>query len=123
MTTESLILNRSYAALAWLLAALSILHMATTWRLTAATTVTKVWFFSAGVAMAQTAALNLLHRKYGRSASALAWVTRGSNALLLAVSAAGGLATGASVGELAVVLGLISAILALSFIDRACQPH
>ena len=123
MTATSLILSRAYAVLAWLLAALSVLHMATTWRLTSATTVTKVWFFSAGVAMAQTAALNLLHRRYGRSAAALAWVTRGSNALLLAVSVAGGLATGASVGELAVVLGLLAAILVLSFLDRACRPH
>ena len=123
MTTESLILSRAYAVLAWLLAALSVLHMATTWRLTAATTVTKVWFFSAGVAMAQTAALNLLHRKHDRPAAALAWVTRGSNALLLTVSVVGGLATGASVGELAFVLGLLAAILVLSFIDRACQPH
>jgi hypothetical protein len=109
--------------LAWLLVALAVLHMATTWRLTTATAVTKVWFFSAGLAMAQTAALNLLHRKYDRSTPALGWVTRGSNALLLAVSVVGGLATGASIAELTVVLGLLAAILVLSFVHSASQPH
>jgi hypothetical protein len=123
VTTQKPYLNRAYAVLAWLLAVLAVLHMATTFRFTSASASTKVWFFSAGLAMAQTAAFNLLHRKYGRSVPALGWVTRGSNALLLAVSVAGGLATGASVGELAVVLGVLVAILVLSFTDSACQPH
>lgn len=121
MTTQGPYLNRAYAVLAWLLVALAVLHMATTFRLTSASASTKVWFFSAGFAMAQTAALNLLHRQYGRSLRALGWATRGSNALLLAVSVAGGLATGAGVAELAVVLGVLAAILVLSFIDGACQ--
>ena len=122
MTTQMRYLNRVYATLAWLLVALAVLHMATTFRLPWVSTSTRVWFFSAGLAMAQTAAFNLLHRKYGRSMPALGWVTRGSNALLLAVSVVGGLATGATVVELAVVLGLLVAILVLSFINRACQP-
>ena len=46
MTTQRLYLSRAYAVLAWLLVALAVLHMATTWRLTTATAVTKVWFFS-----------------------------------------------------------------------------
>ena len=123
MSRERPSLNRAYAVLAWLLVALAILHMVTTFRLASVSTSARVWFFSAGLAMAQTAAFNLLHRKYGRSVPALGWVTRGSNALLLAVSIVGGLATGASVVQLAVVLGLLAAILVLSFIDTACQPH
>jgi hypothetical protein len=123
MTTQKPYLNRVYATLVWLLVALATLHMATTFRLVSVSTSTKVWFFSAGLAMAQTAAFNLLHRKYGRSVPALGWVTRGSNALLLALSVVGGLATGASVVQLVVVLGVVAAILTLSFIESACQPH
>lgn len=55
--TAQLLLSRAYAALAWLIAAIAVLHLATTWRLSAATPFTKGWFFVAGVAMAQTAAL------------------------------------------------------------------
>lgn len=87
--------------LAWMLAALAVLHMGTTFRLAAATAFTKVWFFGAGVAMAQTALLNLLHRAYGRTA--LAWVTRASNAVMLGLAAVGGLVTGASAAELVVI--------------------
>jgi len=123
VTTQKPYLSRAYAVLACLLAALAVLHMATTFRLTAAGPAAKVWFFSAGLAMAQTAAFNLLHRQYGRSVPALGWVTRGSNALLLAISVAGGLATGASLVELIAVLGALAAILVFSFIDSACQPH
>ena len=119
--TQTLYLSRVYAVLAWLLAALAVLHMATTFRLTSASTFTKVWFFGAGVAMAQTAALNLLHRAYGRAA--LGWVTRGSNAVMLALAAVGGLVTGASATELVVILGALATLLVLSFIDSATRSH
>lgn len=116
------ILTRVYAALAWLIAAIAVLHMATTWQLSSATAFTKVWFFGAGVAMAQTAALNLLHRLHGRSALSLAWVTRSSNALMLAVAAVAGVVTGASTAELVVMLGTLAGLLVLSFTNSALRP-
>ena len=121
MTKQALYLSRTYAVLAWLLAVLAVLHMATTFRLASATTSTKVWFFGAGVAMAQTAALNLLHRSYRRSA--LSWVTRGSNILMLGLATAGGLATDASVTELVVILGALATLLLLSFVVTPTHPH
>ena len=108
-------MSRLYAVLAWLLAALAALHMATTWRLASATSFTKVWFFGAGIAMAQAAALNLLHRRYGHGAVGLRWVTRASNLFMLGVSIVAGLVTGASLGELVIMLGLLAALLLLSF--------
>jgi hypothetical protein len=119
VTTQKLYLSRAYAALAWMLAALAVLHMGTTFRLATATAFTKVWFFGAGVAMAQTALFNLLHRAYGRTA--LAWVTRASNALMLGLAAVGGLVTGASAAELVVMLGALGALLVLSFVFGATR--
>jgi len=121
--TPQLLLTRAYAALAWLIAAIAVLHMATTWKLANATAFTKVWFFAAGVAMAQTAAFNLLHRLHGRSARSLAWTTRASNALMLAVAAVAGRITNASFGQLVVMLGSLAALLVLSFTDRAIRSH
>ena len=115
-------LTRVYAALAWLIAAIAVLHMATTWQLSSATAFTKVWFFGAGVAMAQTAALNLLHRVHGRSSLSLAWVTRSSNALMLALAAVAGIVTKASTAELVVLLGTLAALLVLSFTNSALRP-
>jgi hypothetical protein len=119
VTTQKLYLSRVYAVLAWVLAAIAVLHMGTTFRLAAATAFTKVWFFGAGVAMAQTALLNLLHRAYGRTA--LAWVTRASNAVMLGLAAVGGLVTGASAAELVFMLGALGALLVLSFVFGAIR--
>ena len=115
----SSLLNRLYAALAWLLAALAALHMATTWRLTSATSFTKVWFFGAGIAMAQAAALNLLHRRYGLTAVGVRWATRASNVLMLAFATVAGLVTRASIAELVVLLSALGTLLLLSFTAHA----
>lgn len=95
--------------------------MATTFRLNSASAFTKLWFFGAGVAMAQTAALNLLHR--ANRGAALAWVTRGSNTVMLGLAAAGGLVTGASAAELVVMLSALATLLVLSFTDSALRPQ
>jgi len=117
--TQPVFLSRSYAVLAWLLAALAVLHMATTFRLASASPFTKVWFFGAGVAMAQTAALNLLHRTH--PGTALGWVTRGSNIVILGLAAVGGVVTHASAAELVVMLGALAALLVLSFVDSSTR--
>ena len=121
VTNSASYLSRTYAVLAWLLAVLAVLHMATTFRLASATTSTKVWFFGAGVAMAQTAALNLVHRSYRRSA--LSWITRGSNVLMLGLATAGGIATDASGIELVVILGALATLLLLSLVVTPANPH
>jgi hypothetical protein len=119
MTAPSTALGRVYAVLAWLLAALAMLHMATTWRLTSATAFTRLWFFGTGFAMAQTAALNLLHRSYGRTAPGLRWVTRLSNAFILGLTAVGGMVTRAAVGEQVIILAALGLLLALSCVEAA----
>lgn len=121
VTTQGL-LTRSYAVLAWLVALLASLHMATTWRLTSASAYTRVWFFGAGIAMAQAAALNLLHRTYGRSAVSLAWVTRGFNAVMLVFATVAGFVTGAGIGELVTMVAVLGALLVMSFLDGANRP-
>jgi hypothetical protein len=109
----------AYAVLTWLLAALGVLHMASTWRLHSATPFTRVWFFGSGLAMAQAAALNLLNRRYGRSAPGLAWTTRAVNVVILAFAVVAGVVTGASTGELVVMLGVLAALLVLSWTPTA----
>lgn len=117
MTSDSA--SRIYAVAAWLLIAIGVLHMVTTWRLNAASTFTRVWFFGAGIAMVQNGALNLLNRHYGRQALGLARVTRGGNAVLLAFATVAGVVTNATLGELALVLGVLAALLALSLLPMA----
>jgi hypothetical protein len=72
--------------------------------------------------MAQTAALNLLHRRYGADAPGLRWVTRAGNAVMLGLAGAAGWITGATAVELALMLGLLASLLALSTTDRALRP-
>ena len=112
-------LSPAYATLAWLLAAIGVLHMATTWQLISSTPFTRVWFFGTGIAMVQAAALNLLHRSYGHSVVGLRWVTRGFNALLLGFAAVAGTATGATILELFGLLGVLAGLLVLSFATGA----
>ena len=108
-------MSRIYALLAWLLIALAGLHMATTWRLSTATVFTRVWFFAAGIAMAEAGVMNLLNRGYGRTAPGLRWSTRGVNLVMLAFSAVAGALTGATAGEFVMILGLLGGVTLLSF--------
>ena len=116
---SSPVASRIYAVAAWLLIAIGVLHMATTWRLSAASPFTRVWFFGAGIAMVQAGALNLLSRRYGRDAPGLAWVTRGGNLFLLAFAAVAGAVTNATAAELALILGVLATVLLLSFLPAA----
>jgi hypothetical protein len=120
VASQKLFLSRAYAVLAWLLAALAVLHMVTTFRMASHSSFTRVWFFGSGVAMAQTAALNLLHRVDDRPE--LGWVTRGSN-IMLGLAAVGGYVTGASAGEYVVILGALATLLLLSFFNGVTKAH
>ena len=112
-------LSLAYAILAWLLAAIGVLHLATTWQLSSSTAFTRVWFFGSGIAMVQAAALNLLNRSYGHSAAGLRWATRGFNVLLLAFAAVAGTVSGATVVEFIALLGVLAGLLVLSLMPAA----
>ncbi len=116
---NSRFVSNMYAALACVLGAISLLHMATTFWLRTATPFTRVWFFGAGIAMAEGAALNLLHRVHGRSAPGLRWTTRAFNIIMLAFATVAGSVTGASALEFIILLGILSVILLLSFASAA----
>ncbi len=108
--------NRLYAFVGWAIVALGGLHMFTTIRLTASTPAFRVWFFGAGIAMALTGALNLLHRAYGSSAAGLRIVCRTANILLTLFAVAAGTVTKASPIEFILVVGLTGGALILSFV-------
>ena len=55
---SSRIASVTYTVLAWLLAAVAVLHMVTTWRLSSASAFTRIWFFGSGVAMVSPIILN-----------------------------------------------------------------
>ncbi len=73
-----------------------------------------MWLCSGGIAIVLTGALNLLNRTYGRIAPGLRFVCIGTNASMTVFGAAAGKATGASLGEYLVVLGLFGGATALS---------
>ena len=97
---------------------LGLLHLATAVRAFEALTAEAIWFFSGGIAIGLTGALNLLNRAYGRMAPGLRSVCIGTNAGMTVFGAAAGKATGASVGEYLVILGLIGGATALSLTRR-----
>ena len=93
---------------------LGLLHLAAAVRGFEALTSEAIWFFSGGIAIVLTGALNLLNRAYGRIAPGLRFVCIGTNACMTVFSAAAGKATGASLVEYLVVLGLVGGATALS---------
>lgn len=114
MTDKPVWASTAYAISASLLAILALLHMASAWRLQTATAATRVWFFGTGIAMAQGAALNFLHRRYGHGAPGLRWTTRAFNLLTLLFAAVAGVVTGVTAAELAFLLGLLGVLFLLS---------
>jgi putative Ca2+/H+ antiporter (TMEM165/GDT1 family) len=118
------IVNRLYAFVGWAIVALGGLHMLTTIRLSASTPAFRVWFFGAGIAMALTGALNLLHRAYGSSAAGVRIVCRSANVLLTLFAGAAGALTGAGMAEYILIVSLVGGVLILSFVPSAIHgPH
>lgn len=103
-----------YAFVSWGIVALSVVHMLATLHFFNTLTSAALWFFSGGIALALTGALNLLHRAYGRVAPGLRKVCIGTNMIMMAFGIVSGVVTGASVAELALVLGLMGGATALS---------
>ena len=109
----------AYHALSWMIVALGVLHMLTTATLRSGTPVGRLWFFQAGVAIALSGVLNLLHRAYGAAAPGLRRVCIANNVLMTVLTAVGGVVTNAGPIAIALMLALVGGVTALSFSPRA----
>src|SRR5437763_8148005 len=107
-------LNRLYASTAWVIVAVGVLHMMTTFRLTTSSATARVWFFGSGLAIALVGALNLLHRSYGDSATGLRVVCRSANILLLLFAVVAATLTAASLAQRVLLLSVIGGAAILS---------
>ncbi len=109
-------MRKMYGVLGWGIIALGMLHMASTPR---ALTASAVWFFSGGIAMVLTGALNLLSRTYGGAAPGLRWFCVATNAAMTAFALVAGSVGRASVGELVAIVGWMGATTVISFTRSA----
>ncbi len=103
-----------YAFVSWGIVALGAVHMLATLLTFKTLTSDALWFFSGGIAIALTGALNLLYRAYGLTARGLRVVCVGTNIIMLAFGMVSGIVSGASIAEFTLVLGLIGGAAALS---------
>lgn len=87
--------------------------MATTFRLSG-TSVSKVWFFGAGIALVLDGVLNFLNRQYGRHALGVRVACIATNLLMLCFAGVAGRVTNASVAEQVVILFVLASTLVLS---------
>jgi len=110
-------MQRLYAVAGWGIVALGALHMSAT-RFDALTT-SALWFFSGGIALALTGALNLLNRTYGRVAPGLRWVCIGTNVVTTLFSVVLGIVDGAWPAHFVLVLGLLGGATVLSLTPTA----
>lgn len=103
-----------YALVSWGIVALGVIHMLATLHFFKTLTSAALWFFSGGIAMALTWALNLLHRAYGEIAPGLRRVCIGTNIVMTAFGIVAGVVGRAGIAQFALVLGLIGGAAALS---------
>ncbi len=103
-----------YAMFGWGVVLLGAVHMMATFFIFKTLTNSALWFFSAGIAMALTGALNLLNRAYGQNALWLRRICVAANITMLAFGIVAGIVSRASVAELVFVLGLTGGATALS---------
>jgi len=105
-------MRKVYGVLGWGIIVLGMVHMASTPR---ALTASAMWFFSGGIAMVLTGALNLLSRTYGGTAPGLRWFCVSTNAAMTAFALIAGAVGRASVGELIAIAGWMGATTVISF--------
>ena len=108
-----------YAFVSWGIVALGAVHMLATLFTFKTLTNDSLWFFSGGIAIALSGALNLLNRAYGLSAPGLRVVCVGTNIVMLAFGIVSGVVSGASIVEFILVLGVVGGAAALSFCRSA----
>jgi len=112
-----------YAVLGWGIVALGVVHMAATFRIFGSLTGAAIWFFTGGIAMAMTGALNLLNRAYGATAPGLRWVCIATNAVMTALAFVSGRVGRAGPGELVFVVGWFAATGAVSVLRASDGTH
>jgi hypothetical protein len=116
-------MKQLYAVLSWGIVVLGSVHMLATFRVFHALTGSAIWFFSGGITLALTGALNLLHRRYGHLAPGLRRVCIGTNLIMTIFGVVSGIVMHATIAGFALVLGLIGGAGALSLTRRALvQP-
>ena len=112
-----------YAILGWGIVALGAVHMLATFRLHHPLNSSSIWFFSGGIVLVLTGALNLLHRSYGHVAPGLRRVCVGTNIFMTIFGALSGVVSHAGIAGFTLVLGLIGGATALSLSRRVLiQP-
>lgn len=115
-------MRRAYLVLSLGIIALGAVHIAATPRYFTRLTGAAVWFASGGLAMALTGALNLLRRAYGEAAPGVRRVCVGANVAMTCFAILAAYASGASVAEFALVLGLVGGATLCSVIPAAQRP-
>ncbi len=107
-----------YALFSAAVIAIGVLHMATTFRLSA-TPVAKIWFFAAGIALVLAGVLNLLNRQYGLRAFGVRAACIATNVFMLCFAGVAGRVTNASVAEQILMLSVLASALILSTVRSA----
>lgn len=112
----------AYLLIGWGVVLLGATHMFATTRLFSELTPRALWFFSGGIAMALTGALNLLNRSYGAATPGLRRVCITANIVMTLFGAAAGTVGKASPAEFVMVLGLTGGATVLSLLSAASLP-
>lgn len=115
-------MRRAYLAIGWGIILLGAIHMVATTRLFSAVTPRALWFFSGGIALVLTGALNLLNRSYGRATPGLRRVCISTNIVMTLFGAVVGTVDNATLAEWVIVLGLTAGATALSILKEASLP-
>jgi hypothetical protein len=108
--------RRAYRILPWGIIVLGVLHMAATFRIHGCLTPAALWFFSGGLVLVFTGALNLINGGQAGEVPALRRFCQAVNVVVLCFTMLSGIVGGATAVELLIVVGLIGATTALSFV-------
>ena len=111
--------RKTYLVLALGIVALGVVHMLTTFLAFDELNSSALWFFSGGIAMVLTGALNVLNRSYGRVAPGLRLVCIGANVVLLSFAAIAGVVGRSGVTAYVIILGLVGSTTLLSIIRKS----
>jgi hypothetical protein len=114
----SIVVKILYVLFSSAILALGVLHMATTFRLSSSSSA-KLWFFSAGMALALDGLLNLLNRQYGLTARGLRVACIATNVVMLCFAGVAGRVTHATTAEWTVMLFVLTSALILSALPSA----